>query len=451
MIFNLLGMKYRIVFIFSIFICCGVKAQQTDTLRLNEAINIALLNNNLVKIKQLQEMEQQAKVTESKIKWYPVVAVGSTYQYNKNLGALSIPAGSFGALPLGGNTISLPGQDLGFDLGKHNTFNVGITAYQPITQLSKIKTGVDVAKTEHAVSSLEHTSAELKVAYAVEQLFLGIMVVSKRKEEAQKNIEVAKIKLYDAESALLSGKTIEANIYGLNAAIADEEQELLKLDFEEEDYIAEFKKVTGLYFENIHLIDEGFDDFTDKSLDDYMFEAENKNIDIQLVRLQKQKSDMGVKAIKRSNLPEIGLIAGYTYQEGNIIYPKNNPFVGVNFKWNIQDLFSNKQVLNQRRFLRQQAIENEVYTEKQISVDVEKAYRKMKQAERLIVVAQKALTYRKEELKIEYDRRTAGLNTPLKVLETEAANAKAEADLFGARQSHRIALSELKMLINSKD
>ena len=430
--------------------CCGVNAQQTDTIRLSEAIKSALENNNLIRIKQLQEMEYLSKISESKIKWFPVVGVSSAYQYNANLGALSIPAGSFGALPLGGTLISLPSEDVGFDLGKHNTFNVGVTAYQPITQLSKIKTGVDVAKTEHDISSLELTSAELKVANAVEQLFLGIMVVRKRKEEAQKNIEVAKLKLFDVESALLSGKTIEANIAGLNAAIADEEQELLKLDFEEEDYIAEFKKVTGITSDEFQLVDEENDDFIDKGLEDYTLEAESKNIDIQLAQLQKQKSEMGIQAAKRSNLPEIGLIAGYTYQEGNIIYPKNNPFVGVNFKWNIQDLFSNKQVLNQRRFLRQQAIENEAYTQKQISVDVEKAYRKMKQAERLIIVAQKALTYRKEELKIEYDRRTAGLNTPLKVLETEAATTKAEADLYGAKQSHRIALSELKMLINNK-
>ena len=443
-------MKYNFINLIVLFtFCCGVEAQQTDTIRLNEAINFALENNNLVRIKQLQEMEQLSKVTESKIKWFPVVGVGSTYQYNANLGELSIPAGSMGALPLGGTVISLPSENLGFELGKHKTFNVGVTAYQPISQLSKIKTGVDVAKTEHAISTLEHTGAELKVANAVEQLFLGIMVVRKRKEEAQKNIEVAKLKLFDVESALLSGKTIEANIAGLHAAIADEEQELLKLDFEEEDYIAEFKKVTGLTSDDFYLVDDETDNFTEKSLDDYMLEAENNNVDIQLAQLQKQKSDMGIQAAKRSNLPEIGLIAGYTYQEGTIIYPKNNPFVGVNFKWNIQDLFNNKQVLNQRRFLRQQAIENEAYTQKQISVDVEKAYRKMKQAERLIIVAQKALTYRKEELKIEYDRITAGLNTPLKVLETEAATAKAEADLYGAKQSHRITLSELKMLINN--
>ena len=445
-------MKNLLIIFLSIFICCGLEAQQTDTIRLirlNEAINIALQNNNLVRIRHLQEMEYQSKVSEAKIKWFPVVSVGSTYQYNTNLGLLSIPAGSFGALPLGANVINLPGDDIAFDLGKHNTFNVGVTAYQPITQLSKVKSGVDVAKTEYAISLLEQTGAELKVANAVEQLFLGILVVRMRKVEAQKNIEVAKLKLFDVESALLSGKTVDANLAGLNAAIADEEQELLKWDFEEEDYIAEFKKVTGITSAEFYLVDEETNDFTEKSLDDYLFEAENKSIDIQLVQLQKQKSEIGIQAAKRSNLPDIGLIAGYTYQEGSIIYPKNNPFVGVNFKWNIQELFSNKQILNQRRLIRQQAMENEEYTQKQISVDVEKAYRKMKQAERLIIVAQKALTYRKQELKIEYDRKESGLNTPLKVLETEAATAKAEADLYGAKQSHRIALGELKMLINS--
>ena len=444
-------MRYRFVIILSLSICCSLKAQQADTLRLSDAIEMALRNNNLIKIKQLQEQEMQSKITESKIKWFPVVTVSSTYQYNANLGELSIPAGSFGALPLGSTMIPLPGQDIGFALGKHNTFNVGVTAYQPITQLSKVKTGVDVAKTEHTIATLEYTGAELKITNAIEQLYFGILAVRKRKEEALKNIEIAKLKLYDVESALMSGKTIDVNAAGLNANIADEEQKLLKLDFDEEDYIAEFKKITGIASKQLFLVNEETETFDNKSLEDYLTAAEQNNIDIRLANLQKQKSDLGISAVKRSNLPEIGLIAGYAYQEGTIIYPQNNPFVGANFKWNIQDLFSNKQTLNQRELLRYQAQENEIYIQKQTSAEVEKAYRKIKQAERLIEVAQKAATYRTQELEIENNRKAAGLNTPLKVLETEAALAKAEADLYGAKQSYRIALSELKILVSGKE
>lgn len=44
----------------------------------------------------------------------------------------------------------------------------------------------------------------------------------------------------------------------------------------------------------------------------------------------------------------------------------------------------------------------------------------------------------------------AGLSTQIKVLETEASLAKAEADLYGAIQSFNIAKSELHLLTGYK-
>jgi outer membrane protein TolC len=434
------------VILLSIFASYSAKAQQADTLTLDKAIEVALKNNNLLHIKQLQAAEHQAGTREAVIKYFPVFTLNSTYQYNVNTGQLTIPAGSFGVLPLGAINIPMPPADKAFELGKHHTFNAGVVVYQPITQLGKIKIGVDIAKTDYSIASLEQSKAALQITNAVEQLYYGILAVRKRKEEAQKNIEVAKLILFDVQGALQSGKAIEANEAGLNANIADKEQALLKLKFEEEDYLAEFKTLTGIIADELLLADDHTGVSLDKGLEAYQTDAGKNNMDIQLTRFRKQKSELGIQAARHSYLPEIGIMGGYTYQEGNILYPRHNPFIGARFQWNIQDLFSNRQVLNQRKLLQRQAEENEAYTRKQTSVAVEKAYRKMRQAEELIAVAEKAVNYRRQELKVAYDKRAAGLNTPINVMETEAAMAKAEADLYAAKQSHKVAVAELRML-----
>lgn len=423
-----------------------VSAQQTEPLNLQKAIDLALQNNHLLNIKKLQIDEKQAKVKEDHIKKYPTAVISSTYQYNANLGSLVIPQGSFGALPLNGTAIELPNQEKTFVLGKHNNFNAGVSVYQPITQLGKIKTGVAIAETDVTLAQQEKTKASLQIKQAVERLYYGLLIVQKQKEEAQAKLELAKMKLYDVESALLSGKTIDVNKAGLQANIADEEQNLLKLNIQSEDYTADLKQLTGIKAEGFILENVDKIAVSAGSLESYTTNATAHNIDLKIANLGQVKTEQAVKAAQQSNRPDIGLVAGYSYQTGNLLYPTNNPFLGAQFKWNIQDLVANKQVIRQRNFLLQQARENIAYTQDQVTNDVAKAHRKLSQASALIAVAEKAVTYRNEELKIQQDKQASGLNIQADLLNTRSLLAKAEADLLSAQLNYRLSFSDLQRL-----
>jgi len=155
---------------------------------------------------------------------------------------------------------------------------------------------------------------------------------------------------------------------------------------------------------------------------------------------------IAIRAAEQSNLPDIGLVAGYSYQTGNLLFPNNNPFVGAQFKWNIQDLIANKQVIRQRHLLSQQARENLADTQNQVKNDVSKTHRKLTQATALIAVAEKAVKYRTEELKVQTDKQASGLNLEADILNTRSLLAKAEADLLAAQLNYRLAHSDLQRL-----
>ena len=63
-----------------------------------------------------------------------------------------------------------------------------------------------------------------------------------------------------------------------------------------------------------------------------------------------------------------------------------------------------------------------------------------------IVIAQKAVNYRKDELKIQQDKKDAGLNIEADLLNTKSMLAKAQADLLSAKLNYRIAYSDLRIL-----
>jgi outer membrane protein len=155
---------------------------------------------------------------------------------------------------------------------------------------------------------------------------------------------------------------------------------------------------------------------------------------------------LGIKAARQSYLPDLGFVGGYLYQRGNSVMPHDNPFVGVNLKWNIQDVLANKHVVKQRVLLSQQANENLANTRDQLNTDVDKTYNKIIQTKNLIAVAQKAVNFRREALKIQLDKSAAGLNTKVDLLNAQSSLAKSESDLYAAQLSYRLALSDMTIL-----
>ena len=432
-------------------IACSLSKQhataQAPTYSLQQLKEVALKNNHILAVKQWQIAEREAKIKEDETKRYPTATLNGNYQYNFNLANITIPAGSIGILPLSSTTqVPLPNVDKNIEIGNKNLYNIGVTAYQPISQQIKIKTGLEVNRMDVAITEKEKQKIALQISQGVEQLYYGTLIAQKQLEEAQAKLAVAQAKLGDVETAIAAGKTIDVNQAGLMANIADEEQNILKLSIQTQNYKSDLVKLTGIAEEDFNLqeLPLVLEDIT--GIESFKTSA-SSNPDIQIASLTKEKADLGIKAAKQSTLPDFGVVTGYAYQSGNPILPSHNPFVGLNLKWNIQDLFSNKHLLQQREAQAKQAEEYILNLQQQVNSDIEKAYRKVNQSKALIAVAQKVLEYRSKELKVQEDKQLAGLNLKTDMLNTKAQVAKANADVYAAQLAYTLAVSELKNLI----
>lgn len=321
--------------------------------------------------------------------------------------------------------------------------------YQPISQIPKIKAGVDVSKTDLQIAKTEKAKATLQIQQTAERLYFGLLILQKQKEEAQIKLSLAEKKLYDVESAVMAGKATRSNEIGLRANLADEEQNLLKINIQLEDYAADLKRLTGLPLTTEVVLDPVSTDeqpASAETLEGSILEAQNSNNDIKMAALHKEKAEHAVRASQYSYLPDLGVAGGYTYQDGMTLYPENNTFIGVLMKWNLQDIVSNTYIMRQRLFLKKQAEENLANAQEQVHTDIEKAHRKINQSAELISVANKVLTFRQEDFRIQTDRHQAGLNLEADVLTAKAALAKAESDCYAAQLNYRMALTDLKIL-----
>jgi outer membrane protein TolC len=324
--------------------------------------------------------------------------------------------------------------------------------------------GVNVSKTDLEIAKTDQVKATLQVKQTAEKLYFGLLIQQKRKEEALIRLELAQKKLYDVESAVLAGKTTPSSLTGLKANAADEEQNLLRINVQTEDYFDDLRRLTGLKSVSFALAPVPLDD-ADLSVAPAGVSGPQENQDLKIAALYQTKAQHAVDAGRYSYLPDFGILGGYVYQDGaagfsgDIRYSslsaslgldpqwhKRDAFIGVVLNWNLKDLVANTYITRQRLFLKKQAQENLANTREQIHADTAKARRKLTQTAELIGVAGKVVEYRREDLKIQTDRFSAGLNLEADWLAALAALAKADADLLAARLSYRMAWTDLQIL-----
>ncbi|MBD1365406.1 TolC family protein [Mucilaginibacter sp. ZT4R22] len=420
----------------------SLHAQNIESYTLKQLQDSALKNNHVLAIKQWEIKEKQAKTQEDEIKRYPTPTLNGNYQHIFNLGEITIPKGTLGET----NNELFPNSDRTFNVGQKNNYSTGISVYQPITQQAKIGTLLKVDKTDEALTEREKFKTSLQIKQAIVKLYYGTLILQKQLDEAEAKLALAKSKYTDVENALLAGKTITADKAGLQANIADAEQNILKINIQIQDYTGDLTNLTGINTGSLKLA--GIEPTVQQinGLEEYKNVASGSNADLQIATLNKSKALLGIKAARQSNIPDIGLIGGYSYVFGSAVLPSNNPYIGVNLKWNLQDIFSNRKIVKQRQFQLKQSEENFLNTQQQVNNDIEKAYRRINQSQALITVTRKVVFYQTEELKVQEGKQAAGLNVKTDLLSTKSMLARSEADMYAAQLSYLIAVSDLKIL-----
>jgi outer membrane protein TolC len=116
---------------------------------------------------------------------------------------------------------------------------------------------------------------------------------------------------------------------------------------------------------------------------------------------------------------------------------------GFQMTWNIFDWGKRKGVVGQRDALLTQAEENLRRVTDRVSVEVDKAYRKLERSELMISVAAEALALERESQRLSGNQFQAGVISEAKNAQAVAGTSKAELDELEARLAHELAIAEM--------
>ncbi|HEX8984761.1 MAG TPA: efflux RND transporter permease subunit, partial [Bryobacteraceae bacterium] len=409
-------------------------------LTLAEAVELALKQNTGLKIARARVRENRSLVSAARSDYFPHVNTDSNLWGLSSRQLVTVPAGSLGVLPGLG---PCPTQQINLEQGSSNLLLTNTTAAQPLTQLFKIRAGVQVASADRRGSEAEMKKAEDDVIFGVHQLYFSLLAAHKEREAVQNEIAAGEETLREAREAVQAGNTLEVTVLGARAGLLRSRQELLAAENQVADLAEELDNVLGLPLSTeLELAPVETPADGRLSREQYLDFALSRNPEVQAAREAVSKAHSAAAAARYEYIPDIGAFARHTYQNGVPFLAHNIGIFGFQMNWNVFDWGKRKSLVDRREAQVTQAEENLRRLTDRVTVDVEKAYRKLERSAMMVPVAEEALALRKESERLTANQVKAGVVSAVRRAEAAAATRRAELSDLQARLAYELALAE---------
>jgi len=425
----------------------GQARAETRALTLDEAVALAVSQNSSLKIARSKVEESREKRRSVRSDYFPHLSNDSTSFHITNNQLVTVPAGSMGTVPGLG---PFPVQDVDIDQGSQSVGVVDTTLSQPLTQLPKIYQADKIALADQQIAAAELDKARTDVIFATHQLFYGLVIARKQKEAASAAVTAGEQALREAKDSVTAGNMLEVAAIGSNAVLLQNKHFLLSAEIQVADLNSELNDLLGLPLDtDIDPVEPPPPEPAVNARETYVQEALEKNPEIQAARESVSKAQHGVKAAQLDYIPDITAFGRHSYQHGVPFLTNNIDIFGVKMTWNMFDWGKRRSVVAQRKEQFAEANENLHLVEKQIEVEVDKAYRKLEQTKNLIDVARESLVLQKENLRLKSDGRKSGTTTEAQYAAAVASVKKTESEELQALLGYYLAVANLKRIIGS--
>ena len=413
---------------------------------LDEAVDLAVKNNSVVKLAALKLQESEAKQSQAKSYYFPQVSNESSWYNIVEKQRLVLPAGSLGSVPVIG---SIPPTPATIYQGGRSLLLSQTTVTQPLTQLLKIREGNAVAQADTAIAKTQIDRAQVEVAAKAKELYYTLLALQAHRRAAQAAVVAAEERLKEGRDAAETGTALEVRAMQAQAGLLESRQSILTLEIQIEDAVVEFNELIGLPLDTELVLAPVDKSPAVPSLEATLQEAAARSPELQAAKQTVEKARHATSAAKADRIPEFGLFAQYIYQNGVPFLASNNGVVGFRVNYNLFDWGKRNGVVREREAQLAQAEEEMHRLERRVQIDVEKAFRRVRRVTDLAEVAREALNVRREALRIAKDQLDLGLSSRAVYEEANAAALAADADLTAAQCQIAAAVTDLDRLRGS--
>lgn len=426
-----------------LFLLPVISLAQPKILTLEDAIKIALENNNQVKVARLEIIKSDEKLVEAKSGLIPqIIASGSYSRYLKKPVLFLPPDSPFGRLT--GGVI-----EIGFD----NSYVGSINLQMPLFSWS-IYAGIKSANKGRAIAEFSYKSVALKTIGDVKKSFYGVLLAKETYKITRMRIELAEDNLKNVEKLYKQGVASEYDY--INAQVQYQNLQPLLIQAENNLELAKnaLKLVLGIDVkQDIDVYGEmNIDSLTEIDYSTALKELYENNPDLKQVEYQVELSKDLVSFEIAGHLPSLFLTGNFQYQAQANNFNFNQyrwirtTFIGLQIQIPIFRGFGTQARVDQAKMFLQQSMERMLFTKQMLENELRNTIYKIEQSKKRIEAQKKAVELAELGYKIARKRFENGVGTQLEVSNSELNLAQAKLNHQQAIYDYLIALSELEKL-----
>jgi outer membrane protein TolC len=373
------------------------KSPAPRQISLDEAVQLALKHNHVIRINQFKVEEKQHTKDLARSAYFPLLRNDSNLARVTDTQFIGIPAGSLGIV--GGTPI--PSSTGILNQGGKNLVSSGTGLTQPLSELWKIKSANDVAAADLSATRDSAHQTENAVALKVHQLYYLILIAQAHREAAQAKIQAGETLHQERVEQVKYGSTLEEESIESRAQLLENKQELLTTDLQVSDLTMQLNDAIGLPLTTPLTLDANVKQVSATcEREECLRVALESHPEIAEARAEIEKADAAIRLAKRQYIPDLEAFARYSYQENVPFLARNFGTFGIHFGYDLFDGGRRNATIAEHQSQLAQAKENLARISEEVELRVQTAWNKLERTRQVVQVSQELLTLRAESRRV---------------------------------------------------
>ena len=423
-------------------------AQQPAALGLHESIDIALKGSMLLQAAQEGIKGAESQKKEAFTGFLPKLTTSYAYtRLNPTPWSYVSPSTLTSTAPP--FTLNLPGRPT--TVGTQDNYSWALEFRQPLFAGGAIYANYEASKKGEAIARVEESLASQDLVQEVKVSYFNILKTQKILDVARQSVEQLKSHRNDAQNFFEVGLIPKNDLLQSEVRLADGMQNLVRAENGVEIAKSRFNTVLRRNINDPVSIEDilKYSPF-DKTIEACLQTALENRPEIKSYNLRIEQMQELVKVAKGDLMPSLSAVGHYerfgdqSDLQGSTYKSQENWYIMARADWAFWEWGKTKNQIDARRY-RENQLSNLLSNEKdKITFEVKAAHLQVRESEKQIFVAQKAIEQAEENFRLNTERYKEQVATSTDVLDAQTLLTKTSSDYYNALGDFFISQARLE-------
>jgi outer membrane protein len=336
-------------------------------------------------------------------------------------------------------------------VGTKDNYTWEMELAQPIFTGGALVNSYEINSIELDISRIGETATIQDIVLEVRNGYFNILKAKRILEVAQQSTDQLKAHRDTAQSFYDVGIIPKNDLLYAEVQLANGQQELVRAENALQMAVAKFNMVLR---RDIGLPLEVEDILTyrpfEKNFDECLKLGLKKRPEIRIYELRNEQAKSAVKLAKSDFFPSLNFVANYSKYgddpgvKGSEYQDQEDWYVAAVANWNFWEWGRTKHSVDANKSREKQAMDALIIIKDQVALQINNAYLLLKEAEKRIIVTEKAIEQAEENFRINGERYREQVATSTDVIDAQTLLTKTKSDYYNALSDYNIALGKLE-------